>query len=341
MTPIKMAVVGVGSMGRNHVRVLMDTHHVDLVGVADQHEEAARAVVQKYGVPVYTDYIRLFEECNPDGVVVAVPTVYHHTVAMAAIERGIHVLVEKPITATLEEARDLIEAAEKKGVILAVGHIERFNPAVVELKRRMDSGELGRIFMIHARRQSPFPRRIQDVGVASDLATHELDMMPYLAGSEVEKLSAEVKQVLHHSPREDIVFGLLRFQNGVLGILDVNWVTPAKVRELTITGERGMFVVNYLSQELYFYENPAAPVKPDNPPWVMGEDFRVDPGHMTRYEIKRREPLRSELEAFVEAIRCGTAPLVGGEDGLRALQLVEQVMGSWDPQVSAPVGSNV
>lgn len=328
---MKMTVVGVGSMGRNHVRILIDTPHVDLVGVADQHEEAARATAQKYGIPVYTDYLRLFEECDPDGVVVAVPTAHHHTVAMAAIERGIHVLVEKPITTTSEEARSLIDAAEQRGVILAVGHIERFNPAVIELKRRMDAGELGRIFMIHARRQSPFPRRIQDVGVASDLATHELDMMLYLAGSEVEKLSAEVKQVLSHSPREDIVFGLLRFQNGVLGILDVNWVTPTKVRELTITGERGMFVVNYLSQELYFYENPAAPVKPDNPSWLMGEDFRVDPGHMTRYEIQRKEPLRSELEAFVEAIRGGTTPLVGGEDGLRALQLVERVMDYWSP----------
>jgi predicted dehydrogenase len=233
-----------------------------------------------------------------------------------------HLLVEKPIAAKVSEAQEMIDAARRKGVFLMIGHIERFNPAVLELKRRIDRGELGQVFMLHARRQSPYPGRIQDVGVASDLATHELDMMRYLANSEVAHMSAEVSYVLRHSGREDIIFGLLRFENGVLGILDVNWVTPTTVREISITGERGMFVVNYLNQDLCFYENPARLSAPEGTIW----DFTVQAGNMTRFQINRREPLRSELEAFIESIRKGIPPPVDGADGLQALRLAQGII---------------
>jgi UDP-N-acetylglucosamine 3-dehydrogenase len=316
---LQVALIGVGNMGRNHLRVLMDIPEVEVVGVADLNLELAKSAAQKYGVPVYADYRQLFTDRKPQAVVIATPTTSHKEIALAAIGRGIHVLVEKPIAATVADAEQMIAAAEQAKIVLAVGHIERFNPAVIELKRRIDQGELGRVFMIHARRQSPFPKRITDVGVASDLATHELDMMRYLAGSNVVYLSAEVSQVLPHPTREDIVFGLLRFENGVLGILDVNWVTT--VRELAITGERGMFVVNYLSQELFFHENPAAANAINGSTW----DFSVTAGHMTRFQIVRREPLRSELESFVEAVQKGQRPLVDGRDGLEALKLALQI----------------
>ena len=204
---------------------------------------------------------------------------------------------------------------------MAVGHIERFNPAVIELKRRIDNGELGKIFMIHSRRLSPFPRRIQDVGVARDLAIHELDMLRFLTGSEVHYLSAEVSQVMN-TKHEDIVFGLLRFKNGILGILDVNWVTPTTVRELSITGEHGMFVVNYLSQDLYFHENPAARVPLNGSVW----DFMVDAGNMTRFQIIKKEPLKSELESFINTIKKDKKPLVDGQDGLESLKLAIQII---------------
>jgi UDP-N-acetylglucosamine 3-dehydrogenase len=315
-----VAVVGVGSMGRNHVRVLMDLP-VKLVGLADPDQGSAAAIARKYNVPLYANHHALFDECRPDAVVVTAPTVKHQEIVLAAIERGIHVLVEKPIAATLDQAESMIAAADKRGVVLAVGYIERFNPAVIELKRRIDEGALGRVFMIHARRQSPYPRRIQDVGVTMDLATHELDMMRYLTGSAVVQMSAEVGQVLS-SVREDIVFGLLRFGNGVLGILDVNWVTPTTVRELAITGERGMFVVNYLSQDLWFHENPAGAPASLGMTW----DFTVVAGNTTRYQIVRKEPLRSELESFLHAVETGTKPLVDGRDGLAALELALRIL---------------
>lgn len=315
-----MAVIGVGSMGRNHARVLMDIPDIQVMGIADKNIINARMVADKYGLPVYEDHNRLFDECSPDAVIIAVPTTLHKEIAIDAIKRGIHVLIEKPIASTTDEAEEIIKMADQNRVIVAVGHIERFNPAVIELKKRIDSGELGQIFMIHARRLSPYPRRISDVGVAKDLATHELDMMRYLTGEEVIHVSAEISKVMH-SPHEDIVFGLLRFQNGILGILDVNWVTPTTVRELTITGEKGMFVVNYLSQELFFHENPASRQPLEGSVW----DFTVDAGHMTRFQINKREPLRSELESFINAIKTGSKPLINGYDGLATLKLVYQI----------------
>ncbi|PKN52259.1 MAG: gfo/Idh/MocA family oxidoreductase [Deltaproteobacteria bacterium HGW-Deltaproteobacteria-13] len=317
---LKMAVIGVGSMGRNHARVLMDIPDIQVMGIADKNIINARMVADKYGLPVYEDHNQLFDECSPDAVIIAVPTTLHKEIAMDAVKRGIHVLIEKPIASTTDEAEEIIKMADQNHVTVAVGHIERFNPAVIELKKRIDAGELGQIFMIHARRLSPYPRRISDVGVAKDLATHELDMMRYLTGEEVVHVSAEISKVMH-SPHEDIVFGLLRFQNGILGILDVNWVTPTTVRELTITGEKGMFVVNYLSQELFFHENPASRQPLEGSVW----DFTVDAGHMTRFQINKREPLRSELESFINAVKTGSKPLINGYDGLATLKLVYQI----------------
>jgi predicted dehydrogenase len=319
---IPVAVVGVGSMGQNHVRVLMDLPDVELVGIADCNLDATRNIARKYNLPAFADHASLFDARKPAAVIIAAPTHAHFEIAMDALARGIHVLVEKPIASTLVQAEAMIARAQQMKVCLSVGHIERFNPAVIELKRRIDRGELGKVFMLHARRQSPFPGRIRDVGVANDLATHELDMMRYLTGSRVAQMSAQVSQVLAHDTREDIVFGLLRFANGVLGVLDVNWVTPTSVRELSITGERGMFVVNYLSQELLFYENPAALAPLEGTVW----DFTVQAGNQIRFQIARREPLRSELESFIHAIQNGAPPVVRGEDGLEALRLALQIV---------------
>lgn len=326
---LKIALVGAGNMGKIHLRVLMDIPEVELVGVADPDIETARSAAQKYGVPIFSDYQQLFGEQKPQAVVVATPTRFHKEITLAAIEQGFHVLVEKPIAGTVADAEQMITAAEQAKVVLAVGHIERFNPAVLELKRRIDQGELGRIFIIHSRRQSPFPKRVSDVGVASDLAIHELDIMRYLAGSNVVSLSAEVSQVLPHPPLEDIVFGLLRFENGVLGIVDVNWVTPTTVRELAITGECGMFVVNYLSQELFFHENPAGTNAINvGSTW----DFSVTAGHMTRFQIVRREPMRSQHDSFIDAVQKEQRPMVNGQDGLEALKLALRIASYLKPE---------
>lgn len=323
--PARVAVVGGGYMGHNHIRVLREMAGVDLVGVADRDGARTAALSKQYGVRCYADHDELLDREHPEVVVVAVPTSAHVPVALDVVARGVHVLVEKPIAPTVEQAEQLVTAARDAGVTLGVGHVERFNPAVIELKRHLDRGMLGRVFMLHSRRLSPYPRRVMDVGVGADLGTHELDMMRYLTGSEIVTVNAGVSQVLHPL-HEDIVFGLVRFATGALGILDVNWVTPTKVRDISITGERGMFTVNYLTQELFFYANASAPRQSVGSSWLLGHDFSVDEGDMTRLHIVKREPLLNELESFLAACRAGSRPVVSGEDGIAALRLAQQLV---------------
>ena len=244
-----------------------------------------------YKVPAYAGYEEMFDREELDVVSIAVPTVLHREVALAALARGIHVLVEKPIAATVEEADEIIRRAKTSDLTLMVGHVERFNPAVIELKARLDQGELGHVFQVNARRLSPFPAYIRDVGVVMDLATHELDIMRYLLGSEAERIYAETERNLHNL-YEDMLSGTIKFENGIVGVLDINWLTPTKVRELRITGQRGMFLVDYLKQDLYFYENSKAPN-----PWDAMALFRgVGEGNVLKLQLNKVEPLEAELQ---------------------------------------------
>lgn len=319
--PLKIGVVGAGAMGSNHLRVVRDIgeERARLVGVAESHEAILARAVDRYNVPGYADYRRMIEEARPDLVVVVVPTHLHHEVASFALDAGVNVLVEKPIASTIAEGEALIALARARGVKLAVGHVERFNPAVLALKKLLTEGDLGKIFYLHARRLGPFPPRIRDVGVTLDLATHDLDAMRYLTGSEVERVYAETQQRVHQT-HEDLLLGLVRFASGAVGMLDVNWLTPTKVRELTVTGERGMYQVNYLTQDLYFYENDYSPTTWDALRSISG----VSEGTMTRLKVQKAEPLRLEYEDLMTALRDDTPPTVTGEDGLAVLRLAHQ-----------------
>ena len=321
---MRAAVIGVGAMGRNHARVYHEMPETELAAVADLDLALAKEAARLYGTHAYTDYQVMLEEIQPAVVAVAVPTQMHCQVALDALEAGCHVLVEKPIAATLEEGRRIIERAAELGRVLAVGHIERYNPAVIELKRRLDGGELGRIFQIHARRLGPFPARVRDVGVIVDLAPHDLDIMRYLTGKEVRRLYAETEQEIH-TAHEDLFSGLVRFEDGVLGVLNINWLTPTKIREITVTGQRGMFLANLLTQDLYFYENEKA----GDLDWGHLSLLRgVGEGQMVRLRLHRREPLRAELETFVVAARGEPAAIVSGEDGLAVLELAQALVRS-------------
>jgi predicted dehydrogenase len=313
----RVAVIGAGVMGRNHVRVLRELGEVDLVGVADANLDAAIKVAAIHGTRGYGSHQELFDQEKPDAVIVAAPTNNHHALVVDALEAGCHVLVEKPIAATLEEADDLVARAASAKRVLAVGHIERYNPAVIELKRRLDDGQLGRVFQMNARRLGPFPQRIRDVGVVVDLATHDIDVMRYLTGSEIVRVYAETRREIH-TTQEDLVSGLLRFADGSVGVLQINWLTPTKIRELAVTGERGMFRADYLTQDLSFHEN--AEVAEHN--WQQITMLRgVSEGSTVQYAIQKREPLRSELDAFMRAVAGDPSGIVTGADGRKALLL--------------------
>jgi UDP-N-acetylglucosamine 3-dehydrogenase len=313
---LKAAVVGVGSMGRNHVRVYREIEGVELIAVSDQHADTAARVGSVFNTPHFSDYMRMIDECKPDLVTLAVPTDKHFKVGMDLIERGINVLIEKPIASTLDEAEELVDAARRKGVVLAVGHIERFNPAISELRRRLREGMAGRIYNIHAQRLSPYPTRIRDAGVVIDLASHDIDLMRYLIDTPVIRLYGETLKSIN-SDREDMFNGVMRFQNGVVGVLDVNWITPKKVRMLTITGARGMFSCDLLSQELFFYENETAPSQWDALSVLRG----VNEGNILGIRIQRQEPLAAELSDFVAAVRDGREATVSGREGLETLRV--------------------
>ena len=312
----RIAVVGLGAMGRNHLRVLSELEGTELVAVCDLDRDTAAAAGRTYSVPHFSSWDEMFAGERIDAVIMAVPTRFHLEAGLAALEHGLNVLVEKPIAANLDEGRRLVAAVAKAGRVLAVGHLERFNAAVRELQRRVAAGELGRLFQVQARRLGPFPARIRDVGVVIDLATHDLDVIGHIVNSQVQRLYAETEQRIH-TEHEDILNALLKFESGVLGVLQVNWLTPTKIRELTVLGERGMFVCNYLTQELTYFNNADV---------LRGEESRRQPravteGESVTFPISPSEPLRVELEAFVAAVR-GERPIeVDGEAGLRALHL--------------------
>jgi UDP-N-acetylglucosamine 3-dehydrogenase len=322
----RLVLIGLGMMGAHHARVLADLDRAELVGVADLDAAAVQRVVRGRTLRGYADYREALAAERPDAVVVAVPTRCHAEVARYALEHGAHVLLEKPIAASVAEGEALRDLAARRGLLLSIGHVERFNPALVALKQRLDAGELGQVFHLHARRLGPFAQRIQDVGVTVDLGTHDLDVMRHLLGSAPERLHSEVARRLH-SVHEDLVVALLRFPGGEIGQLEASWLMPTKVRELMVTGERGMFVLNYLTQDLYVYANGEA--RTDWP--SLAELTGVSEGSVTRLPVHRQEPLHAELTAFVQAVVQGGPPPVPADDAIECLRLAQAIVAAARP----------
>ncbi len=323
MKTLRAAVIGLGSMGANHARVYGELDGVELAAVCDIDPRRVERATRGRTAAGYSDYVRLLDEAKPGLVSVAVPTSLHREVAQAALERGVPCLVEKPLAATVGDGLAIKAAAERAGVTLAVGHVERFNPAVVEMKRRIAAGDLGRVFQAHARRVGPFPSRIRDVGVVLDLAPHDIDVMRFVLGSEVERVSAETQRRIN-TEHEDMLSGILRFENGVVGVLDVNWLTPTKIRQLSVLGERGMFAVDYITKDLWFYENARAQETPSWP--ALAAVTGVTEGQQVRIPVDKPEPLKVELEAFVASVRDGLPPAVPAADGLAAMAVAEALV---------------
>jgi UDP-N-acetylglucosamine 3-dehydrogenase len=326
--PLRAAVVGLGMMGRNHVRVYDEVlTDVELVAVADPDPEALRRSTTGRAARGYADPAAMFAEERLDLVSIVAPTSLHRQVTLDALAAGANVLVEKPIASNRAEAEAMIAAASAAGRLLTVGHIERFNPAIRELRRRLVAGELGRIFQIKATRLGPFPARIRDVGVVVDLAPHDLDVMRFLLDSEPVRIYAETEQRIH-TDHEDLFNGVIKFANGVIGVLDINWLTPTKMRTLSVTGERGMYVADYINQDLVYYANPEASRVWEQPEsGALGQPTTsVSEGEMARRLIHREEPLAVELAEFAHAVRTGGPPPVEPRDALIALLLAQKMV---------------
>ena len=326
MKRVRVGVIGVGRMGIHHARLYAEIPGAELVGVADADPASRARASATYGIPVFEDHRELLPLV--DAVSIAVPTTLHHQVAGECLDRGIHVLVEKPIAHGVAEAEDLAARAVARGVVLQVGHIERFNPAVVELRRILAAEKL---LAISARRCSPPTPQIFDVDVVFDLLIHDLDIALALAGSPVRSVKATGSAV--KGDRIDLALVQIEFENGILADLVASKLTQLKIRELTATTENAYVTVDYISRDISIYRNASV---------TQAETVNAAVQHregvlVEKPVVRPIEPLRLELEHVLGCIG-GAAPLVTAADAIAALRLATAISDQLTSGAGAPLG---
>ncbi|AWX33187.1 MAG: Gfo/Idh/MocA family oxidoreductase [Methanosphaera sp.] len=307
MKQTNVGVIGVGAMGYNHVRIYSELENANLLAISDMVRGTLDNVSKEFNTVGYVDYDNILQLDDLEAVNICVPTVFHHDVVMSAIEAGKNVLVEKPVASHITEAKEMIDAAKDAGVILATGHVERFNPAVRVAKRLLQEGEIGEVVTANAKRLGPYPPRIRDVGVATDLAIHDIDIFNYLFESKAEMVFANMSSNLKNCEFEDHAEIMTKYENGALSILETNWLTPYKKRQLNITGVDGIISVDYGSQTVTLYK---------------------ENNHVEEVKVENKEPLKEELRSFVNAVQSNKEAEVTGQDGYEALRIVEAAMKS-------------
>ncbi len=296
---LKVGVVGVGAMGRHHVRNYSLMLRAELIGIVDVDKFIGRSVAEEYNTKYYP-HIDALLDAGVEAVSIAVPTSKHLDVAKKAMEKGVHVLVEKPIADTIKNAKKLIDLAEKNDVKLMVGHIERFNPVIPIMKNAIKKK---RIISLDFVRVGPFPPRIYDVGVIIDLAVHDIDLARFLTGSEVVDMHSATYS--SDGRREDTALIHLTMENGTLASINVNWLTPFKIREIMMTTPELVLKGWLVDQRVASYSK-----------------FKEDGSYIVKeYSIPYAEPLNTELKAFLDSIRNDKVPAISGDDGLKSLDI--------------------
>lgn len=307
---LRAGLIGLGMMGRNHARILQSTEGVELVGVCDPIGDKFGAVQSAKIVPGVEELIEL----GLDLCVVACPTEDHESVGLTLAEAGVHTLMEKPLAVDSAAAFRVYEAFDSRGLVGAVGHIERSNAAVREMRQRLRDGILGEVFQVSTRRVGPFPARIRDVGVVKDLATHDLDLAAWIGGSEYSEIAA---RTVFRSGRanEDLVAATGVLANGIVTNHLVNWLSPVKERLIVATGDKGNLIADTLLSDLTFCENGVGQTS-----WETVSQFRgVSEGNIIRYAIDKPEPLRTQFENFRDAVLGKGDEIVTMKDGLGAV----------------------
>lgn len=315
---LRAGLVGLGMMGQHHMRLLSQLDEVHFVGVQDVALANRESV---NGHPVFPTLEKLLE-AELDYCVIAAPTAFHLELGLSLASAGVHALIEKPVAPTHEDAEQLVEAFDKAGLIGGVGHIERFNPALQAMRQKIADGLLGDIYQISTRRQGPFPARIADVGVVKDLATHDIDLTAWVAQSEYQTVSA---RTTHRSGREheDMVVAVGVLENGTIVNHVVNWLSPFKERNTTVIGDKGALVADTLTADLTFYENGTV-----HGEWDSVRTFRgVAEGDVTRFALKKVEPLLTEHLTFRDAIITGDqSQIVTLREGLAAVRIADTMI---------------
>jgi UDP-N-acetylglucosamine 3-dehydrogenase len=318
MTVARGILVGLGRMGSYHLRVLRSLAGAEVAAIVDPSRE--RREMAPDGIPVFADLGDALAATPAEFACVATPAAALVESSRLALEAGLSVLVEKPMATSEEDAVALVAEAERRQAVLAVGLVERCNPAVEALRALLSEEQAGRIYQAHARRLSPYPGRESPVGVALDLATHDFDVIRFVTGNEIDRVYAETA-ARTGTGDGDLVSATLRLEGGTTGIVEVNWLTPIKVRQLAVTCERGMFVVDYITQDLTFHQHPQVDIEWDILRMVRG----TGEGDTLRYGIARREPLVVQWERFLAALRGGGEPAARGADGRAALSIARAI----------------
>jgi virulence factor len=311
--PIRVGVIGVGNMGQHHVRVLSSMKDVELIGVADIDIERGLETASKYKVRFFDDYSELIP--HVDAVCIAVPTRMHYAVGISCLLAGVHVLIEKPIAASISEAESLVNAAAESQCILQVGHIERFNPVFQELSKVLKTEK---VLALEAHRMSPYSNRANDVSVVLDLMIHDIDLLLDLAASPVVKLTANGTRN-PDSTYLDYVTANLGFANGVVATLTASKVTHRKIRCISAHSQNSLTEADFLKNEILIHRHTANSTT-NYPQGLYKQD-----GLIEKVYTSNIEPLRAELDHFVNCVRGGNQPSVGGEQALKALRLASLI----------------
>jgi len=319
-TQLKVAVIGLGNMGKHHVRNYHNIENCQLVAVCDLKDGAAETYAEEFNCNAYSSIHDMLDKEEIDALTITSPTSTHYEVAKMVIERGISVLIEKPIADNVEHATELIELAKQNNVTLMVGHIERFNPAVTALKNIIEAGELGDITSLISKRVGVFPAQIKDANVIIDLAVHDIDIFSYLLNREPDGIFGNAGRALIDD-REDYAEIFLTYgqQNG---IVQVNWITPIRIRQLSVTGTKGYAELNYMTQELVVHESNYT----RDTDHLGDPVIKFDTPNTRTIPIDNQEPLNLELRHFLDSVRTNTSPLITGEVGRNALRTALDVM---------------
>jgi len=316
MQKVRVGVVGVGHLGQHHARIFSEMQDASLQAVVDQDYDRAQIIARRTGTRAYKDCHDILGKV--DAVAVAVPTVTHAQVARIFLENGKDVLVEKPISSSAREAQGLVELAADKNLILAVGHLERYNAAVTQLQKIARNP-----YYIESQRLSPFPARSTDIDVILDLMIHDIDIVLSLVGdTPIRLIRAVGHPVLTTSI--DMASAWIEFTNGCVATVSASRVSHKKVRKLRVFQADSYISVDYATQQVSVLNRVSKPGIP-NVPSIEEE----------RYDLKRVEPLRAELEEFVQCVRERREPRVSGQAGLNALQLAQRITQSIEPRFRA------
>ena len=324
MEKLKVAVVGAGHLGKEHARIYSEMSEVILVGVVDTNKDAGEAVAERCKTRYYSSYKEILNKVDAASVVV--PTKFHYEITKELLNDGIHVLVEKPMTGTVSEAEDLIKLSRQSSVILQPGYIERFNPALEAIKK-LDAS----LKFIECHRLSPFTFRSADIGVVLDLMIHDIDIILYLSKSKVKKIDAVGVNVI--ADKEDIANARIQFENGCVANITASRVSFEPMRRIRLFSENSYISLDYQKQEALIYkkspkltlksidvENKGVSNITDLKNFSFGDMLKIE-----RIKMNNQEPLKKELESFIDCVKNGKQPVVSGEEGIQAIKIADVI----------------